>query len=95
MPGVIAKHYADLPAAFNDLMNNNIDAVVIDGAIAAMYVVNYPGQLKIVGEPFTQENYGIAVAKNKPELLEKINAGLSALKAEGQLDELTEKWIPQ
>ncbi len=95
MPGLIVKHYDYSSAAVNDLLNKNIDAVVIDGIVAAAYVANYPGQLKIVGEPFTLENYGIAVAKNKPELLEKINAGLSALKAGGQLDEITEKWIPQ
>jgi ABC-type amino acid transport substrate-binding protein len=38
---------------------------------------------------------GIAVAKNKPELLVKINAGLAALKSEGVLDQLPQKWLPQ
>ncbi|MCJ7514535.1 MAG: transporter substrate-binding domain-containing protein [Dehalococcoidia bacterium] len=40
-------------------------------------------------------SYSIAVAKNKPELLEKINAGLAALKSEGLIEELTQKWLPQ
>ena len=94
MQGVTAKHYTDFPTAFDDLMNGKIDAVVSDNTIASIYMANYPGKLKIVGEPFTQENYGIAVAKNKPELLEKINAGLEAIEAEGSLDELTQKWLP-
>lgn len=94
MQGVTAKHYTDFPTAFDDLMNGKIDAVVSDNTIASIYMANYPGKLKIVGEPFTQENYGIAVAKNKPELLEKINAGLEAIEAEGLLDELTQKWLP-
>lgn len=95
MQGVIAKYYVDFPAAFDDLMNGKIDAVVSDNTIASLYVTNYPDKLKIAGEPFTQENYGIAVARNKPELLGKINAGLAALKAEGVLEELIQKWIPQ
>ena len=95
MKGVIAKYYVDFPEAFEDLMNGKIDAVVSDSTIASIYVANYPDKLKIAGEPFTQENYGIAVAKNKPELLVKINAGLSALKSEGMLDQLTQKWLPQ
>jgi polar amino acid transport system substrate-binding protein len=95
MKGVIAKPYVDVQASFDDLMNNKIDAVVSDKTIASYYVANYPDKLKIVGEPFTQENYGIAVAKNKPELLVKINAGLDALKAEGMIQELTQKWLPQ
>jgi polar amino acid transport system substrate-binding protein len=76
-------------------MNGKIDAVVSDNTIASIYVANYPDKLKIAGEPFTQENYGIAVAKNKPELLEKINAGLEAVKSEGLIEELTLKWLPQ
>jgi polar amino acid transport system substrate-binding protein len=95
MQGVIAKYYVDFPVAFEDLMNGKIDAVVSDNTIASLYVANYPDKLKIAGEPFTQENYGIAVAKNKPELLEKINAGLEAVKSEGLIEELTLKWLPQ
>jgi polar amino acid transport system substrate-binding protein len=82
-------------AAFDDLMNGAIDAVVSDNTIASIYVARNPDKLKIAGEPFTQENYGIAVAKNKPELLEKINAGLEAVKSEGLIEELTQKWLPQ
>jgi polar amino acid transport system substrate-binding protein len=95
MKGVIAKYYVDFPVAFDDLMNGKIDAVVSDNTIASIYVANYPDKLKIVGAPFSQENYGIAVAKNRPDLLTKINAGLNAVKSEGRIEELTQKWLPQ
>ena len=95
MEGVTVKDYVDFMAAFDDLMNGAIDAVVSDNTIASIYVARNPDKLKIAGEPFTQENYGIAVAKNKPELLEKINAGLEAVKSEGLIEELTQKWLPQ
>ncbi len=95
MSGVTAKHYTDMATAFDDLRNNKIDAVVSDDTIASLYLRNYPQSLKMVGAPFSQEEYAIAVAKNKPELLEKINAGLSAVKSQGVLEQLNQKWLAQ
>jgi len=95
LPGVIVRSFADLAAGWDGLQIGIIDAVVSDNTIASYYVSKYPDQLKIVGEPFSPENYGIAVAKNKPELLAKINAGLQAVKSEGLLEQLTQKWLPQ
>jgi polar amino acid transport system substrate-binding protein len=46
-----------------------------------------------VGEVFTDENYGIAVCKTNTELLAKINEGVAAVKAEGLIEQLTQKWL--
>lgn len=94
MAGVTIKAYVEYGPAFNDLMNGVIDAVVSDNTIALNYVTKNPDKLRIAGEPFTQENYGIAVAKNKTELLAKINAGLKAAKSEGLIEKLSQKWLP-
>jgi polar amino acid transport system substrate-binding protein len=40
--------------------------------------------LKIVGEPFTEEYYGIAVQKGNAELLALINQGLASVRAVGR-----------
>jgi len=93
MEGVIIKTYIEYGSAFNALMNGVIDAVVSDDAIAINYVTRNPDKLKLVGEPFTQEYYGIAVAKNKTELLAKINAGLKAVKSEGLIEKLSQRWL--
>ncbi len=93
MQGVTLKTYDDVGLAFQDLMNGQIDAVIADNPLALGYVGQNPDQLKTVGEVFTDENYGIAVCKTNTELVEKINKGLAAVKAEGLLDQLTEKWI--
>ena len=37
---------------------------------------NYKGKLKIVGQPFTEEYYGVAVKKGNSKVLEAINKGL-------------------
>jgi len=52
-----------------------------------------PDKLKTVGEVFTEENYGIAVCKTKEDLVEKINMGLKAVKEEGLIEKLAEKWL--
>ena len=93
MSGVTLKTYDDIGLAFQDLINNQIDAVVADNPLALGYVGENPDKLKVVGEAFTDEFYGIAVCKDKADLLAKINAGLAAVKAEGVIDELVTKWI--
>ena len=91
--GATAKPYNDIGLAFQDLMNGQVDAVVADNPIVNNYVNKNSTALKTVGEVFSAEYYGIAVAKGKEDLLEKINRGLAQVKAEGLIDELSRKWL--
>lgn len=91
--GATLKTYDDVGLAYQDLINGQVDAVVADDGLAQGYVAKNSEALKIVGEPFTDESYGIAVCKTNTELLEKINTGLNAVISEGLLDELTLKWL--
>ncbi len=90
--GVELKNYDEIGLAFVDLMNGQIDAVVCDNPVAANYVTANPDKLKLAGEAFTTEQYGIAVAKGKEDLLKKINEGLKKVLAEGIIQELEAKW---
>jgi len=94
--GLELKNYDELGLAIEDLYSGRIDGVVCDTPIAADFVLQnarYKNALKIVGKPFTEEYYGIAVNKDNPELLKKINAALAALKADGSLEALEKKWL--
>jgi len=91
--GATLKTYDDIGLAFQDLMNGQIDAVVADNPLALGYVGKNPDKLKNAGGVFTEENYGIAVAKGKTELLEKINKGLRVVKAAGLIEQLSQKWL--
>ena len=94
--GVERKTYDEIGLAVEDLMNGNLEGVVCDSPVAADYVLqndNYKGKLKIVGEPFTEEFYGIAIQKGNTELLNKINAGLKKVIESGKRDELIKKWL--
>jgi polar amino acid transport system substrate-binding protein len=91
--GATLKTYDDIGLAYQDLMNGQIDAVIADSPLALGYAGKNPDKLKTVGEVFTSEFYGIAVCKTKADLLAKINAGLKAVKEEGLIEQLVEKWL--
>lgn len=93
---ITLKTYDEIGLAVEDLANGRIDGVVADAAIAADYVLqntNYNGRLKIAGDPFTEEFYGIAVKKNNTEVLTKINAGLQKVLDSGKIEDLKDKWL--
>ncbi|MCF7929170.1 MAG: basic amino acid ABC transporter substrate-binding protein [Spirochaetales bacterium] len=94
--GVELKVYDELGFAIEDLANGRLSGVVADTPIAADYVLmndTYKGKLKIVGEPFTDEQYGVAVKKGNTEVLEMVNAGLKKVIEDGTVEELKDKWL--
>lgn len=94
--GIERRAYDDLGLAVEDMVNGNLDAVVCDSVTGINYVAdneNFAGKLKILGEPFTEEEFGIAVRKGDTELLKLINDGLAEVFADGTHAELVEKWL--
>lgn len=94
--GVETKTYDELGLAIEDLVNGRIAGVVADTPIAADYVLQndeYSGKLKIVGEPFTDEFYGVAVKKGNSKVLDVINAGLKKVLDKGLDEGLKDKWL--
>ncbi len=92
--GANVKTYDDVDQAIKDLLNGQLDAVIADNPLALGYVAKNPDLLKTAGPVFTNESYGIAVCKTNSNLLAKINKGLAAVKSEGLIDQLTQKWLP-
>lgn len=89
---VIAYENYDLAA--EDLLMGAIDAIIIDYP-AGVGMVLKQKDFKIIGEPFTQEFYGIAVRKDETELLKHINGTIRQLKREGTIEKLIEKWFAE
>lgn len=59
------------------LKAGSVDAITTDEAILAGYVAQEPDALKIAGEPFSEERYGVGVAKGDTALVEHINTLLT------------------
>lgn len=79
--------------AIMELVNGKCDVVVIDSATAKQYVGDNEG-LKIVEDPeaFASEEYAIAVQKDNPELLDKINTAIEKMLDDGTISELAAQY---
>jgi len=97
MDGATLKEYDTIDLALLDLVSGNIDVVVVDTPVAADYALasdQFAGKLKIVGEPITDEYYGLLVRKGKNgDFLSAFNEGLAKVKASGEYQEIYDKWI--
>lgn len=78
--------------AVQAMIQGKIDAVIIDGEPAKVFVEQNEG-IKLLDEAFTEEEYAIAIAKDNEELLEKVNTALNELKEEGAFQEVVDKYI--
>ena len=88
------KRYDEVTLAFQALGNGDVDAIINDAPTSADILKANPeiGGM-IIGEPFTDEFYGIAVNKDRQDVLKAINEGLAAIRASGEYDEIYDKWL--
>jgi glutamate transport system substrate-binding protein len=82
-PGVQLQQYDTYSACVEALKNGAIDAVTTDAVILAGYAAQSPGTMKIVGQPFSTELYGIGLATDNQELRRKINDALQKIEDGG------------
>ena len=75
------------------LVNGKIDCVIIDNEPAKAYVAANEG-LKILDSTYVVEDYAACFAKDNTELVEKFNAALEELTADGTIPAIIEKYIP-
>ncbi len=94
--GLTLKAYDEVGLAFEDMAAGRIDGIVCDGPIAANYALQkaeYKDKFAIVGQPFTNEQFGIVVKKGNKEVLDLLNKGIKAVKAKGIDKQLEKKWL--
>ena len=94
MEGVEVRQYSSGTNAAMDLAAGRVDAVMIDSAPAASIVSNIEGLVILEGIEMDEESYSIAFAKDNTELVEKFNAALEELTADGTIPAIIEKYIP-
>ena len=77
------QEYDTYSACITALQSGAVDAVTTDEVILAGFAAQYPGAFKIVGEPFSEERYGIGLKKGDTALQTQINDALEAMEADG------------
>ena len=89
---ITIKSYKETVDYLLDLQNGRLDAAINDLLNQLEYNKVNPN-VKIVGEPFTKAQLGIAVKKGDKELLDLINTVLKELKQSGEAEKLYKKWL--
>lgn len=64
------------------LREGRVDAVTADAALLAGDAAHSSGRLAVVGEPFSQQRYGVGLRKGDPRV-ERVNAALRNLVRDG------------
>lgn len=84
--------YDNIGAAFIDMANGNLDAVLNDYPTTQAYIHTH-ATAKTVGEILSREKYGIAVRKGETALLAAVDSALVEIRADGTYDKLHLKWF--
>ncbi|EJN09727.1 basic amino acid ABC transporter substrate-binding protein [Herbaspirillum sp. YR522] len=89
------KRFESTPLALKELEGGGVDAVVADEPVVKNYIANNPdSKLRTVtDDTFPKEDYGIAVRRDDPELLARINKGLADMKADGSFAAISAQYF--
>ena len=84
----------DISEGYRLLKAGAVDAVVFDAPVLQYYSTTKDTSLRVVGQVFEPERYGIAMPHGSP-YRKKINEALHELEENGGYDELRRKWFGQ
>ncbi|WP_239094561.1 glutamate ABC transporter substrate-binding protein [Planotetraspora silvatica] len=85
-----AANYSECVAK---LGGNNLDAVTTDDLILAGFATQTGGNFKILGQPFTDEKYGVGLKKGDTKTCEAVNAAITKMYQDGTAQQLFAKWF--
>jgi len=86
----VEEKYGAQPAPFatytecvQQLTNGSVDAVTTDGSILLGYAALQPDKLEVVGEPFSEERYGIGFEKGDTAFCDHVRKTIQAALDDG------------
>jgi len=92
IPGIKVVSFDNIGAAFIDMENGRLDAVINDLPTTEM-IIRQRRSAKIVGPTLTAERYGFAVRLHDKELLEAVNLALKTIQADGRFQTIHDRWF--
>ncbi|WP_309109691.1 glutamate ABC transporter substrate-binding protein [Saccharothrix sp.] len=93
--GVELVEYGQYSDCVTALLAGNVDAVTTDEVILAGYVAENPELLKLVGNTFTTERYGVGLAKGDSAGRAEVNAAIEQMVGSGEWRKALERNIGQ
>ena len=85
-----AANYSECVAK---LRGNNLDAVTSDDFLLAGFAAQAGGSLRILGDPFTNENWGVGMKKGDIKTCQAVNAAIAKMYLDGTAGQLLDKWF--
>lgn len=85
VPGVNLQEFGTYSECVTALVAGSIDALTTDDTILAGYAAQkeYAGKLKVVGAPFSTENYGVGLKKGATDLCNKVTEAIKSMISDG------------
>jgi glutamate transport system substrate-binding protein len=85
VPGVNLQEFGTYSECVAALVSGTIDAVTTDDTILAGYAAQdqYKGKLKVVGNTFSEEKYGIGLKKGDTALCQKVTDAINKMISDG------------
>lgn len=95
VPGAKLREFPDQPAAFQALVQGQVDAYTNDGVQLAGLKAKAPrpDDWKIAGNFYSYEPYGMGLRKNESDFRDLADAGLMEAIESGKYFELYDKWF--
>lgn len=91
--GIVHSTVAQIEEAYARLQTDRAETIVYDAPILKYYAANAgKGKVRMVGEVFQPEPYGIALAPNSP-YREVISQAVLELYTDGTHQHLTQRWF--
>ena len=97
--GVTINRYGSIQDAFLDLQSGRLDAIFGDTPIIMTWLKNSANTaFTVIGQPINDPKYfgsgdGFAVKKGNAELLNQLNTGIKAIKANGAFDKIQNQYF--
>lgn len=86
------KLFETFGASVQALRAGDVDLVLTDATAGKGYAAAYPDSFKVVGAPMAGEDFGFIFPKGS-DLVAPVNAAIAALRADGTLARLDQKWF--
>ncbi|MGB0388891.1 MAG: transporter substrate-binding domain-containing protein [Ardenticatenaceae bacterium] len=84
--------FLEYPQALQAVKAGQVDALTTDGSILQSFAQDNPNLL-VVGEPFSNEPYGLGIPHHDHEFMALVNFTLQEMKADGTYDQIYETWF--
>ena len=87
------RRFESTPVIISELANGGVDAAIGDNGVIAFRTQEHKHLKTVADANFPKEFFGIVVKQGNKALLDKLNAGLAAVKADGTYAQIYKKWF--